>query len=70
MNPVRSTLIVFVTLLIFIGTAFLMFTRLPEDQFVLSEDGLMSVEAVTGSDVRIEIQQAGVGQDGNAFVVG
>lgn len=70
MNPVRSTLVVFVTLLVLIGTAYLTFTRLPEEQFILSEDGVFSIEAMTGSDVTIDVTKAGVGREAGAAVVG
>ncbi len=70
MNPMRSTLVVFVTLLVLIGTVFLTFTRLPEEQFVISEDGIFSIEAMTGSDVTIDVTEAGVGREAGAAVIG
>ncbi len=55
MKSQNQYLMILIVVLVFAGTAYLMFSRLPEERIVSSDDGLITVEAVTQSDVVFEI---------------
>ncbi len=63
-------LMIVIVLLVFVGTAFLMFARLPEERVVTSADGMITVEASVGSDVTIEITRGGASAVEHTAVVG
>ncbi|MBU0531393.1 hypothetical protein KJ910_02775 [Patescibacteria group bacterium] len=63
-------LMIIIVLLVFVGTAYLMFARLPEERVVTSADGMITVEASVGSDVSIEITLGGVSTVQQTAVIG